>query len=143
MHEEAGEFHHYPITRLLASLRGCPHLDRLDVRWQLFVPEGQAALENAFDNGRSVRWWETPPATAKTDEDRAKSTRIKPVSEWGTGTDGVPRVLQRDMQGVTRSTTYPSFLTTLESVVDAAAQRKEFPELADVPNDQLPEYFRK
>ncbi len=147
LHEEDDGFHRYPVTRLLASLRGCPHLDRLDVRWQLFVPVGELALENVFSNGRSERWWEGPQSESKKVDGKTQTSRtkhtIRPLSEWGTGTDGIPKVLQRDMQGVTTLTRYPLFLDKLEDAVDAAALRKDFPELADVPNGQLPKYFQK
>lgn len=127
-------------------------------RWRPFdvargaseVPLGQRALENSFGNGLMERWWEGSPRRETDDEGKpvkGKAARtpsaFRPLSERGTGSDGVPRVVQREMQGVARSTVFPKFLDDLEALVDASSVRDKFPELADVPHDQLAAYFKK
>lgn len=137
MFEGSGEgFVHYPVTRLLACLRGMPHRDALDVRWQLWVPLGQPALENAFAHGRTTRWWET----GSTATERA----MRPVAELGLDTNGRPTIVQRNTQGSTEVSRFPAFLDTLETATNGTPElRTAFPGLADVDQTQFPEFFRK
>ncbi len=135
MHEnDGGMFHHYPIARLMAALRGLPHADRLDVRFQLWIPFQQPAVENAFGTGRTARWWENGTPEAR---------KFRTVAEFQVTAAGVPTVRQRAMQGVTRLPIFPKALDELEENKDPAVARATFPELADVRNDELPPYFRK
>ena len=116
----------------MASLRGCPHADQLAVRWQIFAPLGDATVVNAIQKGRTERWWEQ--ATAN----------FRIVVEFELQASGVPRVRQRSRQGGPREPSTPVFLNDLESLTTVtAAERTKFPELADVDNGSLPDYFRK
>ena len=131
-HEQAESgFLHYPPARLLASLRGCPHADQLAVRWQIFAPLGDETAVDAITTGRTARWWEK------------SSAKFRIVVEFELQANGVPRVRQRSRQGGPREPSTPGFLNNLEALTTVTTERAQFPELADVDNGSLPDYFKK
>lgn len=75
--------HRFPISRLMASLRGLPFLDELTVIWRVYVPgnkEGALAIA-----ARANAWWTEP------------AVRAKPLVELGLK-QGLPCVNQRTKQ---------------------------------------------
>jgi len=138
-HEDAESgFLHYPAARLLASLRGCPHADQLAVRWQIFAPLGDETVVDAITTGRTARWWERKGPDGKV------AAKFRIVVEFELQANGVPRVRQRSRQNGKREPSTPAFLDELESPTTVtAAERTKFPELADVDNGSLPDYFKK
>lgn len=135
MHEGSGAgYRYYSIQSLLNSLRGCPHADLLDVRWQLWTPLETHSVRKACVEGRDSRWWENDPL-AKTKE----------TMELNTDNAGKPRVYQRNGQGVHAATRFANVadLEQVRTPDEIAAARGKYRNLAAVDDANLPPYFRK
>jgi len=151
MHEGDGaEITHYPITRLFAALRGCPHADVLDIRWQIFVPGGNPALRNAFNNGRTQNWWLRSGAGSKAVEDEERE--LKQTFELCVEPNGLPRFYQRQAQGKVKWKGFDPFLDQFNDVTAKALLPNSAPQhpiwttcpnIATVQDSEIPEYFRR
>jgi len=141
MHEEVQSIYRaYSVSALLNSLRGCPHADRLDVRWQLFRPIGTDTVRRACNVGRTSEWWTSASA--------ASLTNYGPIIELAVSQKGKPYVSQRNAQYVSRAVTFDeSSLGPLESVMSpsdlATCRSAGYDSLANVDNVQVPPYFKK
>lgn len=141
MHENVQSVYRaYSVAALLNSLRGCPHADRLDVRWQIFRPVGTDAVRHACNVGRTAAWW-----TAATSQ---SSPNYGATMELAVSRTGSPFFNQRNAQYVSRSTRFDEgSLLPLESAASvnelAALRGAGYTNLANVDNSLLPQHFRK
>lgn len=137
MHEGTGEgYRYYSVAALLNSLRGCPHADKLDIRWQIYRPFKDDAVRNACNAGKTSRWW----------EGTTSANTHSGTMELSVQKGGKPRVHARNCQGYKGDISFHYFLNELEAVTteaEIAEARKKYKNLADVSNAALPAYFQK
>jgi hypothetical protein len=142
LYEKTPSFRHYPITRLVAALRGCPHFDVIEARWQLMAPLHEQALEAAMlipkketpdvEPGET-RWWEAQ---------RAEQL----VAELAVSQNGTPTVIKRTRQTAAVQS-FDDGLKEIEKTKNMSKFRTQkgspFPNLLDVSDDNLPAFFSR
>ncbi|HEX8699574.1 MAG TPA: hypothetical protein VF815_12100 [Myxococcaceae bacterium] len=157
MHEGEGEqLRGYSHSRLIASLRGCPHSDRYIVKWFVWAPNQIGGPKGATDderkanshvryvimNGRkpdkdNLWWWQEPKTSGR------PKVEIAPLLAVEVSATGVPNVTNRTKQS--EQTSFPGFINgtqpfTAQVEIRPPQPGQPLPDTA-IPANEVPVYF--
>lgn len=157
----------YPISRLIASLRGCPHADELSVHWFVYTPvhgSGNSTLRDAEktnniayvirhgnrptpDSQFQKRWWEEERSdltlTAASGDAEGPGYGPRPIglnelTQLSVHADGTPFNARMQADRKPPMTAFPAYIRTLRNHTLSSAPPSGYPAFVDFRNrDEL------